>query len=264
MSVLRSPAARLVGVLLLTIMAACSSPAPRSSAPSADTAPAALAPVAVAPAAPVVVRPTIDPAKAIEELQRAIALLESKDYLRAEAIFEELTRVLPQQPEAHFNLAWVKQQLGKHAEVGMHVADGLKWRPNEIPAYLVFALSERELGRFRNAESVYLAALTIAPGDDRLHLNLGILYDLYLQRPKEALEQYRHYQRLQATPSPQVGGWIVAMERAAAKPAVDAGAAVVTETPVATPEASAGAARKPAASTRKAADSKKTRKAKKS
>lgn len=264
MSVLRSTAMYLVGALLLTIMAACSTPAPRSPAPSADAASAAVAPVAVAPAAPVVVRPTIDPAKAIEELQRAIALLESKDYLRAEAIFEELTRVLPQQPEAHFNLAWVKQQLGKHAEVGTHVAEGLKLRPNEIPAYLLFALSERELGRFLNAESVYLAALAIAPGDDRLHLNLGILYDLYLQRPREALEQYRYYQRLQAAPSPQVGGWIVAMERAAAKPAADAGAAVVTETPAATPEARDGALRKPAVSGKKAAESKKARKAKKS
>lgn len=257
MRIVRSPTGTLLGSLLL--LAACSTPAPREVAKPAE-APAVVVPV------PAVVRPPIDAAKAVEELQRAIAALEHKDYPRSEADFAELVKVLPERPEAYFNLAWVKQQLGKHAEVGSHAASGLRLRPNEVAAYLMMALSERELGRFLNAESIYLAALGTAPDDDRLHLNLGILYDLYLQRPGEALAHYRQYQRLQKTPSQQVGGWIVAMERAAgAKSAVAGGPAEVTEIPDAmSPAPSRADETKPSAAAKKGAAPKKTRKAKKS
>lgn len=256
MRIVRSQTGTLLGILLL--LSACSTPSPRAPAQPAD-APAAAAP-------PPVVRPPIDAAKGVEELRRAITVLELKDYQRSEADFEELVKILPERPEAYFNLAWVKQQLGKHAEVGGLAASGLQLRANEVAAYLMMALSERELGRFLNAESIYLAALSTAPDDDRLHLNLGILYDLYLQRPGEALEHYRQFQRLQKTPSPQVGGWIVAMERAAgAKSAVAGGPAEVTEIPDAmSPAASRADEAKPSAAARKGAAPKKTRKAKKS
>ena len=261
MRIVRSQIGILLGMLLL---AACSTPAPRAPEKSAEKSPVIAPKPAPAPAA--VPRPRIDAAKGVEELQRLIAGLERKDYARSEAEFEELVRVLPTMPEAYFNLAWVKQQLGKHEEVGAHGASGLKLRPTETAAYLMMALSERELGRFRHAESIYLAGLAIAPDDDRLHLNLGILYDLYLQRPGEALEHYRHYQRQQKAANAQVGGWIVAMERAAgAKSTVESGPAEVVELPGASPSAERGAVEaKPAAAPKKGTAAKKTGKAKKS
>lgn len=261
MRIVRSQTGTLLGMLLLLTAAACSTPAPRAPVKLVDESTVTAPP----PVVRSVARPPIDAAKGVEELRRAIVVLELKDYQRSEADFEELVKVLPEIPEAYFNLAWVKQQLGKHAEVGAYAASGLKLRPNEVAAYLMMALSERELGRFLNAESIYLAALGTAPDDDRLHLNLGILYDLYLQRPGEALEHYRQYQRLQKTPNPQVGGWIVAMERAAGtKSAVAGGPAEVIEIPASmSPAADNADEAKPSAAARKGAAPKKTRKAKK-
>lgn len=188
---------------------------------------------------PVIVRPVIVAEKVSEEMLKAIALLDEKNYRQAEAHFEEIAKVRPDIAEAHFNLGWVKFQLGKFSEVGTHVANGLKIKPTEISAYLLIALAEREAGQFANAEVTYRAAMGLAPKDDRIQLNLGILLDLYMQRPDEALVYYKAYQDLQKEPNPKVKGWIAGMERA--KAARDAAAARKAAEAKAAAEAAAAA-----------------------
>lgn len=194
---LRRLASFLSFIAVLSV-AACSTPRP-------------IAPV-VEEAPPVVV-PVIEAEKGGEELVRVLVLLQEKNYAQAEVNLQEIVRVRPDLPEAHFNLAWVKQRLNKHSEVAEHVANGLKLKPNEVSALLLQALSERELGKFPDAEASYLKAEGLAPNDDRVQLNLGILYDLYMLRSHEALEHYRRYQKLKPAPDPKVGGWIAALER---------------------------------------------------
>lgn len=197
---------RLIALFALLIVGAC-------SAPSSKRPPVELT-------VPVVTRPTIVAERVTDEMNKAIALVLEKNYPQAEANLEEIIKIRGDIPEAYFNLAWVKQSLGKHQEVPAHIAAGLKLRPNEISALLLQALSEREMGKFSDAEATYLKAMAIAPHDDRLQLNLGILYDLYLFRPKEAVDHYRRYQALQKTPDMKVEGWITALDRisAAKKP----------------------------------------------
>ena len=183
----------LVGVLLLS---ACAAQKPKEQVE-----------------APVVLRPVIVAERGADEMKKAIDLIATKNYLQAEVNLEEIVKVRADIAEAHFNLAWVKQQLGKHEEVLSHVANGLKLRPNEVSALLMQALSERELGKFGEAEATYKMGLQLAPNDDRLYFNLGILYDLYLFRPAEAMAQYRRYLALQTNPNPKVERWVVALER---------------------------------------------------
>lgn len=71
----------------------------------------------------------------------------------------------------------------------------------------------RRSGRFKEAEQQYNAALS-ANGDSRdAHLNLGILYDIYLQQPAKALEHYERYQQLSTEPDEDVALWITDLER---------------------------------------------------
>lgn len=191
---------------------------------------------------PVIVRPVIVAEKGSEEMLKAIALLEEKNYRQAEANFEEIAKVRPDIAEAHFNLGWVKFQLGKFSEVGTHVANGLKLKPAEISAYLLLGLAEREAGQFGNAEVTYRAAMGIAPKDDRIQLNLGILLDLYMQRPDEALVYYKAYQDLQKEPNPKVKGWIAGMERAKAAREAAAARKAAAEAQAAADAAAASAA----------------------
>lgn len=206
--------ARLTTTLLALaaiFVAGCTATGPvRQAEPSADLSATAAAAAPPVPAAP---RPVVAPERGGEVLLTAIELMKANRLAEAEANLESVVQVRPEIAEAHFNLGWVKQRLNKHAEAIPHLERGLQLKPTESRARNLIGISQRELGQFTAAETTYLNALAAAPGNDRLHLNLGILYDLYLFQPQRALEHYRQYQALQATPDARVAGWIAVLER---------------------------------------------------
>lgn len=93
------------------------------------------------------------------------------------------------------------------------------------PAMTGLALAYRNTGRFALAEQAYRAALQADPDYAPAMLNLGVLFDLYLQRPVEALERYEAYQARLPQPDERVAGWIKELEirtgREAAGPGVE-------------------------------------------
>lgn len=169
----------------------------------------------IKPEEPVYVRPVVLPELGGDELVKAISLIKENNFRQAEVNLEEIVKVRPDIPEAHFNLGWVKHQLGRYADAIVALQGGLALRPTEIRAHRLIGLCQRELGQFREAELTYSAALTMAPDDPGLHLNIGILYELYLRQPGKALEHYRLYQGLRAEPDVKVEGWIKVLERSA-------------------------------------------------
>jgi hypothetical protein len=50
------------------------------------------------------------------------------------------------------------------------------------------------------------------PGYAPAHLNLGVLYDLYLGEPQQALEQFENYIQL-AGENKQVAGWVAELRK---------------------------------------------------
>lgn len=79
------------------------------------------------------------------------------------------------------------------------------------------ALALRRQGDFAGALEAWNAALAQQPDDAQAHLNLGVLHDLYLGHPAEALARYERFQALQAGgPDPQVAKWIAEVRRRAA------------------------------------------------
>lgn len=197
--------------LAATLVAGCTATGPaRQAESSADTSATA---AAAAPPVPVAPRPVVAPERGGEVLLAAIDLMKAGRLAEAEANLESVVQVRPEIAEAYFNLGWVKQRLNKHAEAIPHLEKGLQLKPTELRARNLIGISQRELGQFAAAETTYLNALAAAPGYDRLHLNLGILYDLYLFQPQRALEHYRQYQALQTTPDARVAGWIAVLER---------------------------------------------------
>lgn len=178
----------------------------------------ATAPAPRPPAEAPVVRPVVVVERAQTELVATLALLRDGKLRQAEANLEEIVKVRPDIPEAQFNLGWVRQRLDRHAEAIAAFEAGLRLRPDDARALNLLAISQRETGRFADAEASYLRGLAVAPETDRLHLNLGILYELYLKRPRDAATHYRHYQSLQKAPDARVAAWIALLERAEAKP----------------------------------------------
>ncbi|MEQ6340194.1 MAG: tetratricopeptide repeat protein [Gammaproteobacteria bacterium] len=85
--------------------------------------------------------------------------------------------------------------------------------PPNVEAYNHLGIHYRDNGRFDDARNAYEKALVIDPNHSSIHLNLGILYDLYLRDTGKALEQYRLYQGLLPTADKQVGMWIADLEK---------------------------------------------------
>ncbi len=54
----------------------------------------------------------------------------------------------------------------------------------------------RENGEFKKAEEDYLRSIAIKPDFPEAFLNLGILYELYLGKPEDALKRYKEYVQL--------------------------------------------------------------------
>jgi tetratricopeptide (TPR) repeat protein len=84
-------------------------------------------------------------------------------------------------------------------------------QPSDYEGYLNLGLTLRRLGNFTEAEEIYQQGLATASHPD-LHLNLGVLYELYRGKPSLALEQYRKYLELEGPASDRVRGWMEYLE----------------------------------------------------
>ncbi len=114
-------------------------------------------------------------------------------------------------PLTNIGIILLKQEQPGAAEEALREA--IKRNPKSAPAHNQLGVALRKQGRFTEAEQAYESALEIEPIYLLAHRNLGILYDLYLAKPKQALEQYRLCQKLAAEPDKEIKGWILDLER---------------------------------------------------
>ncbi|PCK04841.1 MAG: hypothetical protein COA42_18740 [Alteromonadaceae bacterium] len=80
--------------------------------------------------------------------------------------------------------------------------------PGNINAHLKRALTQRMQGEFLEAQNSYALALTRWPDFPEAHLNLAILYDIYLNHPIRAQRHYEAYQFLTGGHNTKVKGWL--------------------------------------------------------
>ncbi len=77
-----------------------------------------------------------------------------------------------------------------------------------VNAYLPLAKLQREKGEFILAQNTYAAALAVWKDFPEAHLNLGILYDLYLNDPLQAQQHLEAYQFLTGYKDEKVAEWL--------------------------------------------------------
>ncbi len=109
---------------------------------------------------------------------------------------------------------WVK--LGTIAEAQERYPEAIKLykkaisiNRNNVNAYMALGLAQRKQGYFSDAFLTYLDALTVWRDFPEAHLNLAILYDLYLNNPEEAQKHYEAYHFLTGEKSEKVQKWLV-------------------------------------------------------
>jgi len=75
------------------------------------------------------------------------------------------------------------------------------------------AILLRRQGRFQEALTVYRKLLEGKPDHALAHRNLGILYDLYLDNPRQALAHYKQFAALSAAGEQETKMWIAELKR---------------------------------------------------
>ena len=184
------------GLLLAGCASQVQKPAPR---PAPGPTPA---PGPAAPQAP-------DKGDPDQRFQAALKLMKDKQPAEAKDAFAKLAQDFPQYAGPLNDLGALQAQ-GKQRDqaigsfsraVAINAKDDFAW------GWL--GILYRESNDFGRSEQAYLKALALKPDNAATRLNLGILYDAYLKRPKDALAQYREYQRIAGKDAkPIVAAWI--------------------------------------------------------
>ena len=144
---------------------------------------------------------------------RGLELLRAGKPEAAEVLFEELTQDQPELAGPWVNLAKIYLMREAQDQAVSALERALQANPQNCDALNQMGVIARRDGRFDDAEGFYKSCLDAQPGYAAAHLNLGILYELYMGRLSEALATYNDYQTMLPDPDQQVAGWVMDLER---------------------------------------------------
>lgn len=200
---------RALSLMLALTLAACSSPGPRRPAQPARPAPASSSAV-TAPTA--VAAPSANKGDPDLRFQEALALMKARRHAEAQAAFLALSTDFPDFSGPLTDLGILYAQ-GRQNELAVaSLTRAIKANPGNAVAHNWLGTLHRESGDFLRAEQAYRRALAAQPEYAPAYLNLAILYDVALHRPREALATYQEYQRRLGHEDLIVAAWIRDLE----------------------------------------------------
>jgi Flp pilus assembly protein TadD len=145
--------------------------------------------------------------------EQAIAALKTGATEQALTLLTRLSLDAPDKPRLFTNLGLTHFRLHQAELAEQAFQQAIARNPDDAVAHNHLGIIQRQQGRFQDALLEYRRAIEIDSRYARAHLNLGILFDLYLQDLEKALQQYRKYLDLTSEENAQVAGWIVDIER---------------------------------------------------
>jgi tetratricopeptide (TPR) repeat protein len=152
------------------------------------------------------------PAAALALYEQATAIMAAGDFVEAELRFKGFLLQYPEYPGAHVNLAIIETMRHNDEAARVSLDAALAINPEYPAALNQLGQLLRRNGDFSGAEATYLKAVTVSPDYALAHYNLGVLYELYLQRLDDALTHFEAYQALVAEDK-QVEKWIADLRR---------------------------------------------------
>ena len=212
---------QIIALLLTALLSACQS----ISEPSAEVMPtpeatpeAALETASSDNAATSADEPIAEPEPEPLDLdqlayEQAIEALKNGATEQALTLLTRLSLDAPDKPRLFTNLGLTHFRLHQADLAEQAFQQAIARNPDDAVAHNHLGILQRRQGRFEDALLEYQRAIEIDSKYARAHLNLGILFDLYLQDLEKALQQYRKYLDLTSEENAQVAGWIVDIER---------------------------------------------------
>src|SRR5882672_1719213 len=172
------------------------------------------APVKTAPpvANPAKAEPPVN-AESRQMYQQALAALGAGRYAEAERALLALIRREPELAGPRANLGILYARTGHSAQAIESLKQAISLNPDRAVYYNELGMLSRREGRFDEARRYYARALELDPNCAHAHLNIGILYDLFLQDPAQAMQHYQRYRELTPAEAGTVAKWIADLQQ---------------------------------------------------
>jgi tetratricopeptide (TPR) repeat protein len=126
----------------------------------------------------------------------------------AEEHFRALTEKYPSLAGPWVKLGDIAEINGKHDEAINNYKKAISVNKYNVNAYIALGLLQRKQGYFSDAQTTYLEALNVWKDFPEAHLNLAVLYDLYMNRPEDAQKHYEAYCFLTGKKDDKVQKWL--------------------------------------------------------
>lgn len=162
---------------------------------------------------PYLADPANVPAAAQQAITQARTQFGQQQYVAAESTMQQVVAQWPQLSGAWLNLAKVQLKLEQPEAAEHSLQKAVAANENNVFAWNSLGALLRDRGRFEEAREAYGNALARWPDFALAHRNLGILYDLYLHQPEQALHHYREAKALENEEDRVLAGWIMDLER---------------------------------------------------
>jgi Flp pilus assembly protein TadD len=144
----------------------------------------------------------------------ALASLQAGDDAAAAEALVTFSAEHPELAGPLLNLALLRMRQGDEAAAREYFGKAGAVCTNCAPVWSGLGVLHRQQGQFEEAEQAYLKAIELEPGYALAYYNLAVLYDLYIQQPELALENYQQYLSLGADDGQaEVERWIADLRR---------------------------------------------------
>jgi tetratricopeptide (TPR) repeat protein len=140
--------------------------------------------------------------------QEAVAAAERDGGTKADAEFVALAATAPTLAGPPLNHGILLSRAQQWPEAEAALGEALKRHPASAAAAAQLGVVYRQLGKFAEAEKSYRRALELDGNDARAHRNFGVLLDLYVQKPAEALSEYERSLALAGGEDKVMSSWI--------------------------------------------------------
>ena len=139
---------------------------------------------------------------------KAKRLFDSEDYENAQLAFTSLAEADKKISGPWVFLGDIASTKGDLEGAEVNYQQALAVNPKNVNAYLRLALAQRQQGKFIAAQNSYAEALNLWPDYPEAHLNLAVLYDIYINNPVLAQKHFEAYQFLTFGKNNQVALWL--------------------------------------------------------
>lgn len=153
------------------------------------------------------------PAAAQAAFESALTAQRAQQWPEAERQLKQIVEKYPQLSGPHLNLALLYAQTQRPQQAEESFKRALQINPANVNACNQYGIWLRSQARFAEAETIYQQALTHNPNSVDTHLDLAILYDLYMGKLPQALEHYQRYLELTGDEKSPVHSWVADLQR---------------------------------------------------